>query len=222
MIVFSVIAYIGIAAWYLLGSKATVKKLLKIAKNLALSTIDAVRIIADKNSSAAEKADSVFNLFGVTITSCVIEVLFELAAEALRIPSPWDEVVFGPLQILVTVVCTNLTMLILQKADLFDVRFGFKVNAVKKIFEDERTLYAQDMQAAERYANIQIEEIIKTAREESLQIYRDLQALDPKTQSVRGQLEGINRMFSMNINFDSEWLRFVGMDGVLQIADNKG
>lgn len=112
--------------------KATVKKLLKIAKNLVLSTVDAVRIIADPNASAAEKADSVFNLFGITITSCVLEVLFELAGDVLRIPEPFDDIVFGPLQILATVVCTNLTMLILQKADLFDVRFGFKINAVKK------------------------------------------------------------------------------------------
>ena len=202
--------------------KATVKKLLKIVKNLVMATVDAVRIIADKNASAAEKADSVFNLFGVTITSCVVEVLFEIAAEALHIPSPWDDVIFGPLQILATVVCTNLTMLILQKADLFDVRFGFKVNAIKKIFEEERALYGQQMQIAEQYAHTQIEEIITVAREESLQIYKDLQELDPKTQSVRGQLEGINRMFSMNIDFDSEWLRFIGMDGVLKVVDSRG
>ena len=199
--------------------KATVKKLLKIAKNLMLSTVDAVRIIADKNATAAEKADSVFNLFGVTITSCVIEVLFELAAEALHIPNPWDEIIFGPLQILVTVVCTNLTMLILQKADLFDVRFGFKVNAVKKIFDEERLIYTQNMTNMEHYTHLQIDAIINSAREESVQIYNALQELDPNPHAVRGQLEGINRMFSMNINFDAEWLRFIGMDGILAIAD---
>lgn len=198
--------------------KATVKKLLKIAKNLVLSTVDAVRIIADKNASPAEKADSVFNLFGVTVTSCVIEVLFEWAAKALHIPSPWDEIIFGPLQILVTVVCTNLTMLILQKADLFDVRFGFKVAAVKKVFEEERAVYAQNMTVAEQYTQAQIEQIIKQAREESLQIYTALQELDPKKQSVRDQLEGINRMFGMNIDFDAEWLKFIGMHEILQIV----
>lgn len=201
--------------------KATVKKLLKIAKNLLLSIVDAVRIIADKNTSAAEKADSVFNLFGVTITSCVIEVLFEIVAKALHIPSPLDEIILGPLQILVTVVCTNLTMLVLHKLDLFDVRFGFKINAVKKIFEEERALYAQKMQIAEQNSNIQINEIIKRAREESLQIYNDLMEMDPKTQSVRGQLEGINTMFSMNINFDAEWMKFIGIDWIQQIGDSK-
>lgn len=194
--------------------KATVKKLLKIAKNLVLSTVDAVRIIADKNTSPAEKADSVFNLFGVTITSCVIEVLFELAADALHIPEPFDDIVFGPLQILTTVVCTNLTMLILQKADLFDVRFGLKMENIRKVFNQERTTYALEMEATEKYSYTQIEEIIYMAREESRIIYNNLQELDPKKQSVRGQLNTINKMFSMNIDFDAEWLRFIGMDKI--------
>jgi hypothetical protein len=199
--------------------KATVQKLLKIAKSLVLSTVDAIRIIADKNTSPAEKADSVFNLFGVTVTSCIVDVIFEIAKESLHIPTPFDEIVFGPLQILVTVICTNLTMLILQKADLFDVRFGFKINKIKEVFQEERTRYSQDMQAAEQLANTQIDDIINSAKEESMRIYNDLQELDPKTQSVRGHLESINRMFSMNINFDAEWLKFIGMDGVLATSE---
>lgn len=191
--------------------KATVKKLLKIAKNLVLSTVDAVRIIADKNTSAPEKADSVFNLFGVTITSCVVEILFELAANVLRIPEPFDDIIFGPLQILVTVVCTNLTMLILQKADLFDVRFGFKINAVKKVFEEERLAYDQKMERVERQSYAQIDEIIRQAKEQSMEIYNNLQEINPKEKSVRSQLECINSMFSMNIDYNAEWLRFLGI-----------
>jgi len=103
--------------------KATVKKILNVAKKLVLSTVDAVKIIADKSSSPAEKADAVFNLYGVTITSCVIDVIFS----SIKMPEP----IIAPLQILATVICTNLTMLILQEADLFDVRFGFKINNIK-------------------------------------------------------------------------------------------
>lgn len=199
--------------------KATIQKLLKIAKNLVLSTVDAIRIIADKNTSAAEKADSVFSLFGVTITSCIIEVIFEIAQESLHIPAPFDDIIFGPLQILVTIICTNLTMLILQKADLFDVRFGFKINKIKEVFAEERTRYIEDVQIAEQVANTQIDDIINSAKEESLRIYNELQELNPKTQYARGQLESINRMFSMNINFDEEWLKFIGMDGILATAE---
>lgn len=192
--------------------KATVKKLLKVAKSLVLSTVDAVRIIADKNATHAEKADSVFNLFGVTITSCVIEVLFEMLGNVLHIPEPLDDIIFGPLQILTTIVCTNLTMLILQKADLFDVRFGFKMNAIRKVFSEEQKIYAAEMDAAESYTSETIDAIIANAQAESKTIYNDLMALDPTNVSVRGDLEKVNRMFSMNINFEKEWLHFIGMD----------
>lgn len=195
--------------------KATVKKLLKIAKNLVLATVDAARIIANKDSTAAEKADSVFNLFGITITSCVIEVLFELAADALHIPEPFDDIVFGPLQILATVVCTNLTMLILQKADLFDVRFGYKISAVKKIFDEEREILDSQMEYIAKHADQEIEMILELAREESRNIYNQLQDLNPQKQSVRGQLNKINQMFSMDIDYESDWLKFIGVSDAL-------
>ena len=195
--------------------KATVKKLLKMAKNLVMATVDAVRIIADKNSSSAEKADSVFNLFGVTVTSCVVELLFELAADALHIPSPFDDIVFGPLQILTTIVCTNLTMLILEKADLFDVRFGFKVNAIKNIFKEERGKFDREISVAEQLADLQIQDILRRAKEECFDIYYKLEEIDPKKESVRGQLQRVNTMFSAGVDFESSWSRFTG-DGRLQ------
>lgn len=191
--------------------KATVKKLLKMAKNLVLTTVDAVRIIADKNASPAEKADSVFSVFGATITSCVIEVLFELAADALHIPEPFDDIIFGPLQILTTVVCTNLTMLILQKADLFDVRFGFKINAIKKIFEEDYNKFSKDMQVIENYTQSRIEDIIQSAQAETRNIYSQLQDLDPKRESVRTHLNKINSLFSIQIDYDGEWEKFIGI-----------
>lgn len=190
--------------------KATVKKLLKIAKNLVLSTVDAVRIIADKNASPAEKADSVFSLFGVTITSCVIEVLFELAADALHIPEPFDDIIFGPLQILTTVVCTNLTMLILQKADLFDVRFGFKINAIKNIFAEEYEAYAQEMAIAEDMAELEVQELLERARADCLSIYNSLEEMDLAKGSARPQLDQIGRMFNVYIDFDAKWEKFLG------------
>ncbi len=192
--------------------KATIKKLLRIAKNLLLSTVDAVRIIADKNATSAEKADSVFNLFGVTITSCVIEILFELAAEALHIPEPFDDIIFGPLQILTTVICTNLTMLILQKADLFDVRFGFKINAVKNVFAQEYSAYEQEMMLVEEYASEQIQSIIETAQQDTISIYNSMNELNPKENFAQQHLSKMSRMFNVHIDFDEKWENFVLKD----------
>lgn len=192
--------------------KATVKKLLKMAKNLVLSAVDAVRIIADKNTSSAEKADSVFNLFGVTITSCVVELIFELVADSLHIPEPFDDIIFGPLQILATVVCTNLTMLILQKADLFDVRFGFKINAIKKVFADEYAEFEQQMELAEGYAESEVDILLEKAKQDTRDLYDELTELNPTQGSVRSNLDKMSHMFNAYIDFDSEWEKFLGIE----------
>lgn len=191
--------------------KATVKKILKIAKNLVLSTVDAIRIIADKNADSSQKANAVFNLYGVTITSCVVEILFELAADALHIPEPFDDIIFGPLQILTTVVCTNLTMLILKKADLFDVEFGFKMSKIRLLFQETREMYNKEYEISAEYADTQIAEIIEKAKQESILIYENLEEYDLKKQSARGELEKVNSMFSMNIDFENDWLKFLGI-----------
>lgn len=191
--------------------KATVMKIMKIAKNLLMCTVDAVRIIADKNSSRPEKADAVFNLVGVTITSCVIEILFELAGKTLNMPDFLSDIVFGPLQILTTVVCTNLTMLILKKLDLFDVRFGFKMAQIGKLFAESRDEYRQECEISREYADNQIAQIIDNAKKESYAIYENLMEFDPKTDSARPELEKINKMFSMNIDFEKDWLSFIGV-----------
>lgn len=191
--------------------KATVKKILKMAKNLVLSTVDAVRIIANPDSSASEKANSVVNLFAVTITTCVIEVMFEVLGETLHIPEPFDDIVFGPLQILTTVICTNLTMLILKKADLFDVETGLKVSKIRKLFEESRQEYVEKCDISSAYADEVAAKLIEEAKVQSKEIYDRIIEFDPYRISVRPELEKINSMFSMNIEFENEWLKFIGV-----------
>ncbi len=191
--------------------KATVKKILKMAKNLVLATVDAVRIISNRNSSSSEKANAVFNLYGVTITSCVIEVLFELAADALHIPNPFDDIIFGPLQILVTVICINLTLVILKKLDLFDLQYGFKMSQIRQLFKETREAYETEYELSTSYADAEIAKIIEGAKQESLMIFKNLEEYNLKKQSVRDELEKINSILSMKIDFEDEWLKFLGI-----------
>lgn len=191
--------------------KATVKKLLKLGKNLILSTVDAVRIIADRNTSNAQKADAVFQLYGVTITSCVIEILFEMAGDALHIPEPFDDIIFGPVQILTTVVCTNLTMLMLKKLDLFDVQYGFKMSQIRKLFEETNNEYKEQYNIAAQYTDDETKLMLDKAKQQCREIYENLQELDYNKESARGELEKINNLFSMNIDFEKDWLRFLGV-----------
>lgn len=177
--------------------KATVEKMLKLAKNLLLSVVDSVKIIASPGATAAQKADSVFNLFGVTITSFVVEVLFSAIEKGLQIP----EILLSPLQVLTTIVCTNLTMLVLQQADLFNVRVGFKINNIRNLFEEENAKYNKKIAIAENYADAVINQTLENADREVYEIEENLFKLDPYAQLARGELDKINQIFNIDIDF---------------------
>jgi len=186
--------------------KATVKKLLKIIKSLVLSVVDSVKILAQKDTSTAQKADAVCNLFGVTITTIAVDTLFEAIKGGLPIP----DFLFMPLQILTTVVCTNFTMLILQKADLFDVRFGFKINAIKDLFEKTQNELDGKLSIAKDYTANQIEEMIQQAKNDVLEIYHHLMESDIYEVDIREDLNRINKMFNMEIDFENDFNKFAG------------
>ncbi len=190
--------------------KATIKRLLKIAKSLVLSTVDAVKVLMDKNMDSTHKANAVFNLFSITITSCVIDLLFELIEVHFHLPQ-W---LMAPLQILTTVVCTNMTMLILQKADLFDVNYGFKMAQIRKLFEETNREYDRKYELAMQVADVKIEKILEQAKLECASIYENLNEINMYESSVRKDVEKINVMFSSGINFEEDWLRFIGVQGV--------
>ncbi len=189
--------------------KATIKRLLKIAKSLVLSTVDAIRVLMDPNMDSTHKADAVFNLFSVTITSCAIDILFEFIAAECKIP----EWILAPLQVLATVVCTNLTMLILRKIDLFDVNYGFKMAQIRELFDRTEKEYEERFDLAMIAANTEIESIIKQAKQECMDIYDNLQDMNMGEQTARTDLERVNKMFSVGINYEEDWLRFIGVQG---------
>ena len=190
--------------------KATVKKILKMAKRLVLATVDAARVLLNKNADSTQKADSVFNIYGVAITSCVVEIIFEIASDSLHLPPFLSDIVFGPLQILATIVCTNLTMLMLKKLDLFDVQYGYKISNLRRMFEQSREEYNHQLEVAEEYAYDKINLIIEEAKRDCRQIYNNLQEIDVKETSARPMLEKINAMFNMGIDFESGWQAFLG------------
>ena len=190
--------------------KATVKKLLKVAKNVVLATVDSVRIIANPYATSAEKADSVFTLFGVTVTSCAIETIFEIAGDVLKIPEPFDDIIFGPLQILTTIICTNLTLLILKKADLFNVRHGFKMSQIRKLFSDSEKQLSSQFELVEDSTDKEIRKMIDEARMECREIHDRLDEIDYKEQEVTPELQKISSLFCMDIDFEREWMKFIG------------
>jgi len=188
--------------------KATIKRLLKFAKNLVLATVDAVKILAQSDTTRNQKADAICNLFGITIATFVVDMLFESLRNGGLIP----DFLIMPLQILSTVVCTNLTILILQKADLFDVRHEFKIRSIEKLFCESRETLNVDMAAANAYASEKIEMIIKQAEADCRQVNSELMENNPYETAVRGHLSKISTIFGMDVDFDTEWLKFIGVD----------
>lgn len=190
--------------------KATVKKVLKVIKKLLISTVDAVKILFSNNSSLAEKADAVFNLYGVTITSCVVEIIFDIAQECLQIPEPFATMIFGPIQILATVVCSNLTLLILEKADLFDVHYGFKLTQIRNMFEKERNEFKIACEESNKYAENNEEEILAAIKRDTKDIYNSICRERASDKDDRDDLERINQMLNMQLDYEKDWLAYLG------------
>jgi len=185
--------------------KATVKKLVKLVKQLVLSFVNCVKIIADKNATAAQKADAVTKTLSVTVTAFVLELLFEDLEKQLQIPGMLME----PLQIIVTVLVTNVIMLVLQKADLFDVQYGLLVANMEKVFDDVHSHYVQESERLMREGTADMDAIMAELEEEVRDIGESIAWADPYRDDLLPSVERINKLFHMGIDFESEWKTFL-------------
>jgi len=61
-------------------------------------------------------------------------------------------------------------------------------------------------------AKFGIDEIMLYAKKESREIYESLQELDHRQRYVRNQLSSVSSMFSIDINYEKEWTKFLGID----------
>lgn len=187
--------------------KATVQKILKLAKNLVLSVVDAIKIIGNKNATPSQKADSVFNIFAVTITTFAIEVIFEYIEHQFPIPEP----LLLPLQTITTVVCTNFVMLILQRLDLFDVKYGLLLSNIENVFDRENELYLQNLSALKTQSQEKIDEVLNNVQKEIEEISIHLKEIDVYSDTIQVELEKVNEAFNMDINFEKEWQQYIGV-----------
>lgn len=187
--------------------KATVKKMLKMAKTLCLSVVDSVRIIADKNRTPAEKGDAVFSLLGVTVANIAIEALFEYIEAQSGLP----EFLLTPFQIITSVICSNLVIIILQKLDLFDVRFGFKVNKIEQLFNNSRNEYIDACNYLLSETSVDSKLIIQEIENDTKSIFEHLNEISVYDYSVRDDLQKISDYFSMGVDFENSWSKYLGI-----------
>lgn len=183
--------------------KATVKKLLKIAKELVMSVVNCIKTLFDSSKSAAEKGDAIMKIISVTITGIVVDIIFD----SITFLPPF---LVEPLQILVTVIATSGVMLILQKLDLFNVRYGLLVANIEKAFNEENEQYLAASQANYNYGFSLMDEQIEALQKDINDIQESLSVLDVYHDDVTPYLQRISQIFDMQIDFEKEWAEYVG------------
>lgn len=187
--------------------KATVKKIVKIIKDLVLSLVSCVKVLMDKNATAAQKADSITKILASTVTTIVMELLFEYLEKQFAIPG-W---LVEPLQIITTILATNIVMLILNELDLFDVKYGMMVSNIEKIIDEENKKY---MSSSEELISLKTEELNKALEIIGLQMEEtvmNIKAMNIYETDALPLLKEINDMFNMNIDFNKEWNEYINV-----------
>lgn len=185
-------------------AKETVKRVLKVVKQLVLSLVNCVKIIADKNTSSAQKADSVSKLMAATVTTIALEILFEWMEKKFGLP----DILMEPLQIIVTIIVTNVIMLILQKADLFDVQYGLLVSNIQMIFEQEQQAYLEESSRLEKRSEEEAKAYMEMLNKQISDLEDSLDGFDPFKDDAGEDLEKLNEIYQMDIDFKKEWLDF--------------
>lgn len=183
--------------------KESVKRMIKIAKTLVMSLIHCVRIIVSKESTRIEKADAVTKILASSITGIIIDIIFEYI-ESIGIPP----ILLDSIQVICTVLSTNLVMVALEQADLFNIKYGLLINNIDKEFEKEKEIYIEEStRLADRYKNdmqeyqIKLNAKIKELREKisEMNIYEA---------TADESLDEMNKIYDMGIDFDKEWRAF--------------
>ena len=184
--------------------KETVKRIIKVIKQLVLALVNCVKIIANKNATPAQKADSVSKIMSVTVSTVVIEILFEWMEKQFGLP----DILMEPLQIIVTILVTNIIMLILQKADLFDVQYGLLISNIQVIFEQENQKYLEESDRLNQKGEKEAGEYMDVLHEQIAEIENDLIGFDPYEDDACIELDKINEVYHMGIDFKQEWIDF--------------
>ncbi len=187
--------------------KATVKRLLKVLKNVVLSLVQCVKITIDKHSSKAEKADAMTKIMATTISTVIIELFLEYLEKQFGIPN----FIMEPLQIIVTILATNIIMLVLQKADLFDVQYGLLSANIEKVFDSNLEAYQTQRKALSTLNEESIVYQLNHIKADIYDIQENLTRLSPHCIDVIENLDKINKVFDMKLDFELEWQNFIGI-----------
>ena len=186
-------------------TKATVKRILKAVKDLILSLVNCVKVIINKSYTPAQKADAITKILAVSINAIVLEILFEYLEKQFNIP----DFIMEPLQIIVSAIMTNIIMLVLQKADLFNVEYGLITAKIDNIFQEEFQLFLEksDQLMSNNYESSN--HMIKILESELEELQDSIKNINLYSTDVTQSLNKINEIFEMGIDFEKEWSEYI-------------
>lgn len=185
-------------------AKTTVKKMLKWVKNIILSFVNCCKTVVNPKMSAVQKADSITKVMFTTINSIVLEILFEYLEKQFALP----DILMEPLQIIVTIISTNLIMLALDELDLFNMRYGVLTSNIEKLFIEENEKFMEDSFAMMSKEYETSNETLKLIESDIADITDSIQMLNLMQDDPLDSLDNINKIFSMGIDFEDEWRYF--------------
>ncbi len=184
--------------------KGTVKKIFKMIKDIVMAFVNSIKILGDKNRTAAEKADAVVTTLGITISSIAVNVIIEILEKQCPPLKPFTD----PLQVIITILTTNIVMLILQKVDIFNVRYGLMVAKIKEIFEEGRAEYKEQLKLLEDETYTNIDKLLEEAEFELFNVITDISSADINEKDLKDEIDIINKTFNMGIDLQEEWNQF--------------
>lgn len=189
------------------ATRSTVRKLLRIIKDVVIALVNCIKTATSRKSTAVEKADAVTKTLGITITTVVLEVLFEWAEKQFGLP----DILMEPLQIIVTILATNLVMLILQEMDLFDVQYGLLVSNMERVFADEYQQYLQQSYTLLHTSKVEMQNYLENLNAQIHNIEKSIDKLNFYEDDVTEDLNRINNIYNMGIDFNKEWQDFLAV-----------
>lgn len=196
--------------------KATIKRLMKIVKELVLTVINCIKTLVDDKRSAVEKADAITKMISMTITTIVVDILAEYLQAQFALPDIFIE----PLQILLTILATNVVMVLLEELDLFNLKYGFLIANIEKIFDEEKDKYMKKSEENFNYYADKMQEQLESIKESISISVNNIKSLNVYEDDVIEDLDRINKIFGMNINFEEEWKKYLGYSPVYLMIES--
>ena len=186
--------------------KGVFKKILKLAKELIIVTIDAIKILFDGSKSFAEKMDAILQLVGGLFVNLAIGILFEYISKQFFIP----EWALLPLEMIVRDVLSNFAMLALKKLDIFGVNRKLKVEKIKAIFEEEEKNKDLIIQREIDNVNSNNKLLFQELQEELFNINKKIEENNMFNQSIKEELKRSFEIFGKNITLNNKLKNILG------------